>query len=35
MLSMIDEYDLQEFLTDEERNGKEEEAGSRATGNQT
>jgi len=25
MLSMIDEYDLQEFLTDEERNGKEEE----------
>ena len=24
-LSMIDEYDLQEFLTDEERNGKEEE----------
>ena len=24
MLSMIDEYDLQEFLTDEERNGKEE-----------
>ena len=25
MLSMIDEYDLQEFLTDEERNSKEEE----------
>ena len=25
MLSMINEYDLQEFLTDEERNGKEEE----------
>ena len=25
MLSLIDEYDLQEFLTDEERNGKEEE----------
>lgn len=25
MLSMIDEYDLQEFLTDEERNKKEEE----------
>ena len=25
MLSMIDEYDLQEFLTDEERNDKEEE----------
>ena len=25
MLSMIAEYDLQEFLTDEERNGKEEE----------
>lgn len=25
MLSMIDEYDLQEFLTDEERNGKENE----------
>ena len=25
MLSMIDEYDLQEFLDDEERNGKQEE----------
>ena len=25
MLSMIDEYDLQEFLGDEERNGKQEE----------
>ena len=26
MLSMIDEYDLQEFLDDEKRNGKQEEA---------
>ena len=25
MLSIIDEYDLQEFLDDEERNGKQEE----------
>ena len=25
MLSMIDEYDLQEFLDDEERNGQQEE----------